>query len=167
MIILWEHIIICHKLCFSEEEINLSKMVMKFWANFARNGWASGRHGVGLGRDRACLLGGGSFQRAMVKHLALWPLTWELPVMDWLPRTWSASCLWWHMSLWQKWSHGVPDHLRGLLGPNLCFGEFLFDSVSGTLMGRGFPIGQRMTTKKGTFRLVSTLGQLRSWKTRK
>ena len=117
--------------------------------------------------DRACLLGGGSFQRMVVKHSALWPLTWELPVIDWLPRTGSASCLWQHMNLWQKWSHGVPDHLRVLLGPNRCSGEFLFDSVSGTLMGRGFPIGQHMTTKKGTFRLVSTLRQLRSWKTRK
>ena len=56
---------------------------------------------------------------------------------------------------------GVPDNLRGPR-PHSSFGEFLFDFVPGTPTGRGFPTGQHMTRKKGTFRLVSTLGQPRS-----
>ena len=32
-------------------------MVMKFWANFARNGWAAGRDGAGLGRGQGVSLG--------------------------------------------------------------------------------------------------------------
>ena len=56
---------------------------------------------------------------------------------------------------------GFPDSLRGLR-PYSSFGEFLFDFLLGTPMGRGFPTGQHMTRKKGTFRLVSTLGQPRS-----
>ena len=138
----------------------------RWWWNFGPTLLGMGELLADMEWGWACLWGGGSFQCVMVKRPALWPLRWELPMIDWLPRTWSASYLWRHMSLWQKWSQGVPDNLRGPR-PHSSFGDFLFDFVLGTPMGRGFPTGQRMTRKKGTFRLVSTLGQPRSWKVRK
>lgn len=58
----------------SEEETQLSKMMMKFWANFARNGWAKMEQDW-EGAGRICWKGAAS-KHLTVNHRALGPLTW-------------------------------------------------------------------------------------------